>query len=305
MLEQLEDALHYQKYYEARVSEAVSYVRHALGKTKPRFGLVLGTGLDKLAAEIEKPKTIDYAEIPNFPQTTVDGHEGKLIIGKISGVPVIGLKGRKHYYEVADAPFNTGILQVVFPVHVLAGLKVPHYFATNAAGGLNQHYQVGDIMVLKSHINLIPVPLLGRHQKFSTIDGEKTWRFQPMNSAYDPKLSQMLLRANSSFANKIHVHEGTYLAVTGPNYETESECIAFRDGLKVDAVGMSTTPEVIVARNRGMKCVAMSCITNKIAQDGTNATNHEEVKQTLNSEKVRNRLANIVRNFFKEYAKSY
>ena len=123
-----------------------------------------------------------------------------------------------------------------------------------------------------------------------------------MNGAYDKGLRNLLLNASSKW--KENVHHGKYLAVTGPTYETEGECLAFRDGMGADAVGMSTAPEVIVARNRGMNCVGMSCITNKIAADGTNATNHEEVKKILESEEVRNRLVNIVTNFFSLYRKS-
>ena len=230
----------------------------------------------------------------------MEGHEGTLIVGKLEGVPVIGLKGRKHYYEVADQLYNNGILQTVFPVHVLAELGVPNYFVTNAAGGLNQSYSVGDAMIIRSHINLLPNSILGRQKKFLRLDGTPVWRFQPMNDAYDPHLREMLLNQNRFGP---HVHEGVYLAVTGPTFETEAESIAFRNGLFADAVGMSTAPEVIVARNRGMKAVGFSCITNKIAADGTNATNHEEVKAILDSEDVRKRLESLVCGFFAEYRK--
>ena len=139
-----------------------------------------------------------------------------------------------------------------------------------------------------------PNPLAGPKHEFTRVDGEPTWRFQPMNNAYDERLRSILKKS----AYDEHIHQGVYLAVTGPSYESEAECIAFRDGMKADTVGMSTTAEVIVARNRGMKCVGMSCITNKIAQDGTNATNHQEVKEILDSQKVKERLATTVRNFF-------
>jgi len=192
------------------------------------------------------------------------------------------------------------MLKAVFGVHVLANLGVKNYFVTNAAGGLNQKYDVGNIMVLKSHIHLQPNPLLGRHHQFTRIeDNTRVWRFQPMSKAYDPKLKSLLLQAGSEHKEQIHV--GTYLAVTGPTYETEVECLAFRDGLKADAVGMSTTAEVIVARNRGMNVVGMSCITNKIAKDGTNATDHNEVKAILESKEVKDRLSYTVREFFKRY----
>jgi len=302
-LERLEQALDFRDNYEAKVAGAADYVRNKLGNHKPVFGVVLGSGLGDLADSIEGAIVIPYGEIPNFPTTTVPGHEGKMLIGELEGIPVIGLKGRKHYYEVADEPFNNGILQAVFPVHVLADLGVENYFVTNASGGLNQDYAVGDIMILRSHINFLPNALLGRHHDFSRVDDTgQVWRFQPMNGAYDPELTAMIKQAGS--AHKGHVHEGVYLAVTGPTYETEGESIAFRDGLKADAVGMSTTPEVIVARNRGMKAVGMSCITNVIGADGTNATNHEEVKAILESPEVKDRLSSTVREFFRLYRES-
>lgn len=300
LLKKLEQALDYQENYERKVDEATAYLKKRLDGFCPQIGIVLGSGLGELAESIEQPHTINYSEIPNFPIPAVEGHEGKLIIGTINRVPVIGLKGRKHYYEVADAPFNTGILQVVFPVNVLAGLQVPNYFATNAAGGLNEKYQVGDLMIITSHINLIPNALLGRQHNFERIDGKgKVWRFLPMNDSYDKTLCEMMLKASS---NDYAVHQGKYLAVTGPTYETQAECLAFRDGLGADAVGMSTSPEVIVARNRGIKCVGLSCITNKITKDGINATNHEEVKAILESPKTKRRLADVVKKFFAEYA---
>ena len=307
-LEKLANAYDYQQNYEDKVNTAAVMIRQGLGFLMrdswqpPEFGIVLGSGLGGLADEIEGAKTIPYNNIPHFPRTTVPGHEGKLIYGNIKGVPVIALKGRKHFYEVADEPFNTGMLQVLFPVHVLANLGVKNYFATNAAGGLNPKYNVGDIMVISSHINMMPNALLGKQHKFKRADGEDTWRFQPMNDAYDEDMTYLLYNEalrNSSLAT---CHRGVYLAVTGPSYETSGECLAFRDSLKADAVGMSTAPEVLAARNRGMRCVAMSCITNKIAEDGTNATNHEEVKAILDSEAVRTRLCSAVKNFFSMYS---
>lgn len=283
--------------YIDQVKTASEFLKPHLGRTEPVFGITLGSGLGDLADKINIVASFDYSEIPYFPTTTVAGHEGKLIIGKLAGVPVIGLKGRKHFYEVADLPQNQGILQTIFAVHVLAELGIKNYFVTNAAGGLNLNYNVGDLMIIKSHINLLPNPLLGQHLPFTRVDNNQIVdRFQPMNGAYDKDLRLKLSVASADFRN--YTHQGTYLAVTGPTYETEAECIAFRDGFKSDAVGMSTTPEVIVARNRGMKVVGLSCITNKIAKDGTNATNHEEVKAILESNEVKNRISTIVTKFF-------
>ncbi len=293
-LQKLVQALEYQDHYEKKITEAADFLKKYT-KT-PLFGLVLGSGLGDLAHQITDATIIPYHEIPHFPRPTVHGHEGKLYIGNIEGVPIIGLQGRKHYYEVADEPFNTGMLQVIFPVHVLASLGVPNYFVTNAAGGLNTKYLVGDIMIIMSHINCLPNPLLGRQHSLARLDGTPVWRFQPMNDAYDQEFISILTHAGCSYKN--HIRHGIYAAVTGSSYEATGECIALR-ALHADAVGMSTTPEVIVARNRGMRVGGFSCITNMIAPDGTNAANHKEVTAILESSETKNRLATIVRNFFR------
>jgi purine-nucleoside phosphorylase len=300
MEQKLIEAFDFNQNYELKVSQASTYLDNVLGKRKPAFGLTLGSGLGDLANLIDEKIEIPYAEIPNFPTTTVLGHEGKIISGKLNGVELICLKGRKHYYEVADEPFNNGILKVVFPIHTLANLGVRNYFATNAAGGLNLNYHIGDLMLIKSHINMIPNPLLGRMKDFKTIDGNSIERFQPMNNAYDSKLGELFIKSSFGIEG---IASGVYLALTGPSYETEGECLAFRDGLFADAVGMSTAPEVIVARNRGMNTLGLSCITNIIAQNGENATNHEEVKAILESELVKNRLVSAVNQFFYAYRK--
>ena len=307
--------------YESKVGGTVDYLKYKLGDHKPIFGVTLGSGLGDLADHIDKICEIPYEEIPHFPKTTAPGHEGKLIAGHLEGVPIIGLKGRKHYYEVADEFFNVGMLQTILPIHTIAGLGVKNYFVTNAAGGLNLEYNVGDIMIINSHINFLPNPLLGRHHDFKRVDNNeriyksrqmsfkrveknpRISRFQPMNGAYDSDLIKILEEAGSNY--KDYLHKGVYLAVTGPTYETEGESVAFRDGLKADAVGMSTTNEVIVARNRGMNVVGFSCITNKIAKDGTSDTNHEEVKKILESSEVKERLSSTVRNFFKLYKEKH
>lgn len=302
-LVKLEAALEFQEHYEEKVAEAADFLRIKLGGgRKPEFGIVLGSGLGDLAKEIQHATVIDYKNIPHFPRPTAEGHAGKLYIGELEGVPIIGLSGRKHYYEVADEPFNTGILQVVFPVHVLADLEVQNYFSTNAVGGLNLGYKLGDIMIIKSHISMIPNPLLGRQYQVPGT-GQKMIRFQPMNNAYDPELRALLKEAGRK--NQENIHEGNYLALTGPTYETEAECVAFREGLRADAVGMSTAPEIIAARNRGMRTVAFSCITNTIAADGTNATNHEEVVRILGSPEVKERLTGTTRGFFRLYQERY
>ncbi len=286
----------FQLRYEQKVAEAVEYIKLYV-KEPPEFGIVLGSGLDNLASLINGAAIVNYSDIPNFPTPTVQGHEGKLLIGELAGISVIGLKGRTHYYEVADEPLNTGILKVIFAVHVLAGLGVKYYLATNAAGGLNPSYQVGDVMVIRSHVNLIPNPLIGRQHDFTRVDGKPCERFQPMNDAYDPALRDLFKRAAA--AHKDHVHEGVLLSIPGPSFETEAESVAYRDTFKADATCMSVAPEIVTARNRGMRCLAFSCITNLINRDGQNPATHEEVLQILESRQVRDRLTSILQNFFR------
>lgn len=300
MSNELHQYYNYYNNYEALVKKASNYIQKILDENEldtPKFAITLGSGLGDLGQEIENPIKISYSDIPNFPTTTVPGHEGTLIIGKLSGVPIIGLKGRKHFYEVAHEPFNNGILKSVFAVHTMAELGIKNYFVTNAAGGLNTSYKVGDIMLIKSHINLIPNVLLGPTRSFKRVDDDTlVWTFQPMNEAYSKEYRKIFLTANNKF--KDNIHEGIYLGLTGPTYETEGECLGFRDGLGADCVGMSTTPEVIVAKNRNMNVVGFSCVTNTITKEGVNATNHEEVKQILESDKVKKRLQECVLNFF-------
>ena len=177
---------------------------------------------------------------------------------------------------------------VTFPVQVAASLGCKLYIATNAAGGLNTSYKVGELMVIKSHIGLFqPSPLLGTHHDFRGND-----LFQPQSGEYDPKLLELFRSIDPA------IHEGVYVAVTGRAYETQAECLMLR-AMGADAVGMSTIPEVIVATNRGMKTFGVSMITNSIAKDGTNATNHEEVMVVLNSKPMEQKLSRIFRGFFK------
>jgi len=296
----LKEALDYRNNYEQKVREAAQHVKRFLGDKKPAFGITLGSGLGEIATITKQEIIIPYSEIPYFPTMTVPSHEGKLIIGSIEGVPVIVLKGRKHYYEVADEPFSNGMLKVVFPVHVLAELGVKRWFTTNATGALNPAYKVGDLMIVKSHISFLPNPLLGRQHDFKRVnDAKPVLRFQPMHEAYDSSLRKLLLKAAEPY--KDFVHEGMLLAVTGPTYETHAESLFFRKGLGVDAVGMSVPPEIVVAANRGMRAVAFSCITDVIHKDGSNPTSHEEVMSVLNSQEVKKRFEGIVRGFFRLY----
>jgi purine-nucleoside phosphorylase len=271
--------------YVDQVNEAVAYIQSKAKDFSPKVAITLGSGLGKLASLIVPVAEIAYADIPHFPSLTVPGHEGKLILGMLEGIPVVGLKGRKHYYEVANVPNAMDI--VTFPVQVAATLGCSLYIATNAAGGLNPSFAVGDVMVISSHIGFfMPNPLLGPHHDF---DGN--FLFQPQSGIYNERLRKLFLEGSED------VREGVYAAVTGRTYESVGESLLLKK-LGVDAVGMSTVPEVIVATNRGLDTFAASIITNAIAQDGTNATNHEEVTAILNSPQTEERLRTLFRSFF-------
>lgn len=271
--------------YVTSVEEAAAYIRSTCKNFSPVVALTLGSGLSKLASIIEPVATIKYQDIPHFPLSTVPGHEGTLIAGYLEGVAMIGLKGRKHYYEVADAPRPMDI--VTFPVHVMANLGCTLYIATNASGGLNHLFHVGDLMLIKSHIGFLqPNPLLGSHHDF----GANAY-FQPQNLEYDADLRSTFLSIDPS------IREGVYVGITGRTYETQAECLMLRK-IGADAVGMSTIPEIVIAHHRGLKTMGVSLISNVIAEDGTNATNHEEVMTVLNSAEMETKLKNTFRKFF-------
>lgn len=274
--------------YSQHVTEAAGFIQTIIGDTDfvPNVALTLGSGLNTLADLIQPVAVIPYTNIPHFPASTVPSHEGTLIVGHLEGVPMIGFKGRKHFYEVANQQNPMDI--VTFSVHVAASLGCSLYIATNAAGGLNPSYAIGDLMMIRSHIGLfIPSPLTGTHHDF----GNNAF-FQPQNAEYSPKLRKIFSTLDPS------IREGVYVAVSGRAYETQAECLMLR-AMGADAVGMSTIPEIIVAANRGMETFGVSMITNMIAQDGTNATNHEEVMAILSSKSTEEKLFGVFREFFR------
>lgn len=280
--------------YSIKVEESILYIKKIISakQFEPLVTVTLGSGLTTLANLIKPVAIIPYKDIPHFPTLTVPGHEGTLIAGYLEGVPIIGLKGRKHYYEVANEQNAMDI--VTFPVHVAASLGCKVYIATNAAGGLNTTYNIGDLMVIRSHIGLFqPNPLLGPHHDF----GGNAF-FQPQHMEYSLKLRKLFQSIDPS------IHEGVYVALTGRTYETQAECLMLR-AMGANAVGMSTVPEIIVATNRGMETLGISMITNSIAKDGTNATNHEEVTAVLNSKKAETKLYSIFQKFFQELYNLY
>ena len=215
---------------------------------KPMIGIVLGSGLGKLADAVENPIIVPYKEIPHFAQSTAMGHKGNLIFGHLGGKPVVAMQGRFHYYE------GYSMQQVTFPIRVMALLGVQYLFVSNAAGGINREYKVGDLMIIRDHINFMPNPLIGPNMD------EFGPRFPDMTRPYDLSLIQ---KAESCAATLgISLRKGVYFGGTGPTYETPSE-YAFFGKAGGDAVGMSTVPEVIVARHCGIRVFGVSVITNE------------------------------------------
>jgi len=230
-----------------KIREAAAFIQERIGDRKPEIGIVLGSGLGELAQAIEAETVIPYSQIPNFALSTAIGHKGNFIIGQLAGKLVCAMQGRFHYYE--GYPMD----QVTLPIRMMALLGVKTLFVSNAAGGLNQSYHVGDLMIIRDHINLMPNPLIGsNYVEF----GE---RFPDMTAAYD---QQLIARAEAiALEEHIPVQKGVYLGNTGPSYETPAE-VRFYMNIGADAVGMSTVPEVIVARHCGLRVFGMSVITN-------------------------------------------
>jgi purine-nucleoside phosphorylase len=248
-----------------QINEATAYIQSKIGDFKPQFGIILGTGLGKLTTEIEIEHTLNYEDIPNFPIATVEFHTGKLLFGKLSGKNVVCMQGRFHYYE------GYSMQQVTFPVRVMKMLGIERLFVSNASGGMNPMYKESDLMIIEDHIALfLPEnPLVGKN-----IMGE---RFPDMSEPYD---LDMIEKANLiATQNGIDgLHSGTYVSVTGPQLETKAEYKLLRM-LGADAVGMSTVPEVIVARQMDLPVFGISVITDMC------------IPETLKKAKIENILA--------------
>ena len=239
-----------------RIQRAAAYVREKLDGRKPEIGIVLGSGLGKLADHILNPLIIPYKEIPGFPVSTAIGHKGNFILGTLGGKTVLAMQGRIHYYE------GYGMELVVLPIRVMISVGIQKLFVSNAAGGVNYNLHVGDLMIIKDHINLLPNPLIGPNlDEFGP-------RFPDMTRPYDPAL----IRTAEQIAEElgISLQKGVYVACSGPCYETPAEYRFFRQ-IGADAVGMSTTPETITARHSGIPVFGMSVIT-----DVAHATDDED-----------------------------
>ena len=251
----------------AEIDQAADFLRARLTAI-PRIGLILGTGLGSLADEVTDPIVLPYSDIPSWPLSTVQGHKGRLVIGKLAGQQVMVLQGRVHYYE------GYSMAQVTLPVRIMQRLGVEILVVTNAAGAINPNFEPGDVMLITDHIGLVAMaglnPLRGPN-----IDalGE---RFPDMSQAYDRKLMELARQAAK--AGGVPLHEGVYIGLSGPSFETPAD-LRFLRGIGADSVGMSTVPEVIVARHGRMRVLGLSGISNKANLDGDTMTTHEEVLQ--------------------------
>ena len=246
--------------------------------SRPHTAIILGTGLGRLAAEIEVVDAFPYSEIPNFPVSTVEGHSGRLVFGRLGGKEVMALEGRFHYYE------GYNMKEVTFPVRVMYELGIKTLFVSNAAGGTNPSFSIGDLMIITDHINFMPEnPLHGPNIPQGP-------RFPDMSEAYDNELIDL---ANSIAAElNIKVRHGVYLATQGPTYETPSEYRMFAHW-GADAVGMSTAPEVIVARHCGIRCFGISIITDLGVHGKIVKVTHEDVQ--IAAREAQPRMAAIMR----------
>lgn len=248
-----------------KIRQTAEYLRGRLEGELPKLGIIMGTGLGTLSDLIEDKQVIPYSEIPNFPVSTVEGHSGNLIVGNLGGKRVLGMQGRFHYYEGYD------MKQVTFPVRVMKTLGVETLIVSNAAGGMNKEFRVGDVMVITDHINFFPEsPLRGKNYN------ELGTRFPAMTEAYSKRLVALADKIASE--KGMRLMHGVYIGVTGPTFETPAEYEAYRI-MGADAVGMSTVPEVIVANHAGMTVFGLSVITDLGGKDITDVPTHEEVQK--------------------------
>ena len=263
----------------AKIEQSTAFIRDQLEGNIPEVGLILGSGLGVLSEQIGNPLVIKYEQIPGFPVSTVEGHAGELVVGELEGKVVLALKGRFHYYE------GYTIQQVTLPVRMMKKLGIENLIITNAAGGINEDFEPGDIMIIKDHINFAFVnPLIG-----ANLD-EFGPRFPDLSRSYSPELIQIAEQAAQE--SGLVIKEGVYMYGTGPSYETPAEVRAVRF-LGADAVGMSTVPEVLAAVHSGMKVLGISCISNMAAGIMDQPLTHREVMET--TEKIKDSFSNLVR----------
>ena len=251
-----------------QIQETTAFLKSKIS-IEPLAGIVLGTGLGNLSSEINIETSIPYADIPHFPTSTVEGHSGQLIFGAIANVPIVAMKGRFHYYE------GYSLQECTFPIRVMKALGIKNLFLSNASGGVNADFNIGDIMLITDHINLLPDnPLRGKN-----ID-ELGPRFPDMSEPYNKELNQLVISIANE--NNINIQKGVYAVLSGPTYETPAE-YKFMKIIGADAVGMSTVPEVIVANHMSLPCMALSIITDLGVDGKIVEISHEEVQQVANA----------------------
>jgi len=275
-----------------QVSEAAAFLKSRLGLLTPKIGIVLGSGLGAVADAIPNPTIVPYAEIPHFPQSTVEGHSGRIVAGLLAGTPVVIMQGRVHFYEGYSPQ------QVTFPMRVLGALGLRAVVLTNAAGGIKEGYRIGQLVALADHINLMGFnPLAGPNEPRFAVQPGAGLRFFDMTEAYSKKLRSLARAAAEE--EGFHLDEGVYLAVSGPSFETPAEIRAFRT-LGATLVGMSTVPETIVARHMGIQVLGISCVTNLAAGLGATQLSHEEVFEA--GRQVEHRLAGLLKRLVPQIA---
>lgn len=269
--------------YLSMIVEARDFIKSRIDFI-PDIAVILGSGLGTLADHIENPIVIKYSEIPHFPISTVAGHAGEFIIGDIGNKKIMVMKGRFHFYEGYD------MKKITLPVRVMKALGVDKLIVTNAAGGLNDSFKAGDLMIMTDHINFLGTnPLIGKNYE------ELGPRFPDMSEAYCREYINLALDRAAKL--NINIQRGVYLALTGPNYETPAELrMLIRMG--ADAVGMSTVPEVIVANHGGMKVLGISCITDMALPDGLEPLDHERVVAT--ADMAREKLVSLVKEIIQD-----
>ncbi|MGL4364007.1 MAG: purine-nucleoside phosphorylase [Bacteroidales bacterium] len=246
-----------------KIKESATYIKSKVS-IEPEVGIILGTGLGGLVDSIESAESINYQDIPYFPLSTVEGHSGRLIFGTLGGKKIVAMQGRFHFYEGYD------MQQVTFPVRVMKFLNIKSLFVSNASGGMNKDFSIGDLMIINDHINCLPNPLVGKNI------AELGPRFPDMSEPYNKNLIALCYDVSEKLA--IKVHQGCYVGTTGPTFETPKEYGYFHR-IGGDAVGMSTVPEVIVARHMNIPVFAMSIITDLGGDDIAMAVSHEEVQK--------------------------
>jgi purine-nucleoside phosphorylase len=255
--------------YFDQVSEAAAFLQGKLGAIKPRIAIILGSGLGAVAEAIAEPVVVAYGQIPHFPLSTVEGHSGQIVAGRLGKTPVVVMQGRVHFYE----GYTPG--EVTFPLRVLGVLGIQAAVLTNAAGGIAEGYRIGQLVALSDHINLMGWnPLVGPNEPRFAVRQGAGLRFFDMTEAYSKELRSLAKEA--AWAEGFALDEGVYLAVSGPSFETPAEIRAFRT-MGATLVGMSTVPETIVARHMGIEVLGLSCVTNLAAGLSTTQLSHEEV----------------------------